>query len=85
MNYDGKGHFKMASCISQNLPPFYSSRVLSWLSFLFSKVAFNYFDSQEISVCVMEEVSNLVFLPSQETCVFHAIIKHDSLALLQKQ
>lgn len=33
----------------------------------------------------MEEFSNVVFLPSQETRVFHAIIKHDSLALLQKQ
>lgn len=31
----------------------------------------------------MEEISILVFLGSEETYIFHAIIKNDSLALLQ--
>ena len=32
----------------------------------------------------MAEFSVLVYLPSQEACIFHAVIKSDSLALLQK-
>ena len=32
----------------------------------------------------MAEFSILLYLASQEACIFHAIIKSDSLALLQK-
>lgn len=33
----------------------------------------------------MEEISILVFLASQESCTFPAILNNDSLTLLQKQ